>query len=90
MNKETFDAIFNLLATFGDTRLSKSNKSINCFTFIDDTSQIDKLLPVSWSCKTQRAQYNNNGAQISSDMTTVFCAKTQTADEAFASFEFAQ
>ena len=90
MNKETFDAIFNLLATFGDTLLSKSKKSINCFTFIDDTSQIDKLLPVSWSCKPKRAQYDANGAERSPAMTTVFCSTTQTATEAFADFEFAQ
>ena len=90
MNQKLFTSIFNLLETFGQTMLSNSKKSINCFTFVDNTSSIDALLPSGWTCKANRAQFNPDGSQKSPEMTTVFCAKTQTADEAFADFQFAQ
>tara|TARA_R110000824_G_C14927857_1_gene648420 strand:+ start:58 stop:324 length:267 start_codon:yes stop_codon:yes gene_type:complete len=86
MNEKIFKAIFNLLAAIGDTALSQSKKSIVCFTYMDDTSAVDALLPASWNCKANKAQFLPDGTQKSPAMTIVFNRVTQTADDAFADF----
>ena len=88
MNKEKFIAIFNLLLTYGSTKLSQSKKSIVCFTHISDTAPIATLLPPDWEVKSNPSQYDPKTNAMGPAMTVVFSQTVQTADEAFADFAF--
>ena len=86
MNKEKFIAIFNLLLTYGSTKLSQSGKSIVCFNHIPDTAPRATLLPPSWEVKSNPSQYDPKTNAMGPAMTVVFRQTEQTADEAFAAF----
>ena len=88
MNEKIFKAIFNLLLTYGSTKLSTKKSSIVCFTHISDTEPIVSLLPPNWECKSNPSQYNEKTDKRGPAMTVVFPSTVQTADEAFADFQF--
>ena len=88
MNKELFISIFNLLLQHGSTKLSASKKSIVCFTHISDTSDIESLLPPTWSVNSNQPTWDAKNNKMSPAMTVVFPSTVQTADEAFADFSF--
>ena len=88
MNKETFISIFNLLVSYGSTKLAKSKKSIVCFSHIPDTSSIVSALPPGWSVNSNQPTWDASANKMQPAMTVVFCDKAQTADEAFADFTF--
>ena len=88
MNVEIFTAIFNLLLTYGSTKLSTKKSSIVCFTHISDTAPIVSLLPPNWECKSNPPQFNPQTGTMGPAMTVVFPSTVQTADEAFADFQF--
>ena len=86
MNKEKFISIFNLLLSYGSTKLSTSKKSIVCFTHIPDTAPIATLLPPNWEVKSNPSQYDPKTNTMGPAMTVVFSQTVQSADDAFAEF----
>jgi len=88
MEKHIFTSIWNELVGLGKTKLSKSKKSIVCFTFVPDTGSIDSLLPAGWSCTSNQAQFNPQTQSMGPAMTIVFQEKVESSDEAFAEFDF--
>ena len=88
MNEKIFKSIFNLLLSYGSTKLSQSKKSIVCFTHIPDTAPIATLLPPNWEVKSNPSQYDPKTNTMGPAMTVVFSQKVQTADDAFADFSF--
>ncbi len=83
MNKETFISIFDLLATFGSTKLSTSKKSIVCFSHINDTSSIESLLPPMWSVNSNQPTWDAKNNKMQPAMTVVFPSTSKDAEASF-------